>query len=108
MFGFTFGPKSVSVVEAHERVGTEGHCLLDVRTTEEVRDTAIIDARNIPLDHLEARAAELSQFASIHVICRSGGRSSMATNLLHSLGITQAENVSGGLIAWEAAGLPTK
>lgn len=108
MFGFSFGPKSVSVTEAYEALGTPGHCLLDVRTPAEVREQSIPGALTIPLDRLQAEAGKLKEYSSIHVICRSGGRSSMAVNMLHGLGLSQAENVNGGIMAWSAAGLPTK
>lgn len=108
MFGFTFGPKSVTVTEAYEKLGTEGHCLLDVRTPDEVRELRIPGAVTIPLDRLQSQADKLKTYDSIQVICRSGGRSAMAVNLLHGLGLTHTENVSGGIMAWHAAGLPTK
>ncbi len=107
MFSF-FGPKGVSVTDAYERLGADGHCLLDVRTKEEVRMQRIPGAHNIPLDRLAGQVGQLSAYTSIHVLCRSGGRSARATALLHSLGLQHAENVSGGILAWEAAGLPTK
>ncbi|MHB1769926.1 MAG: rhodanese-like domain-containing protein [Minisyncoccota bacterium] len=106
LVGFSSGPQSVSVTDAYGRLGTEGHVLLDVRTRDEVRAEGIAGALNIPLDRLEIEAARLKQYGSIHVICRSGGRSSMATNLLHDLGLTQATNVIGGIIAWQKSGLP--
>ena len=106
MFGLSFGPQSIPVTEAYERLGTDGHVLLDVRTREEVRAEGIAGALNIPLDRLETEAARLKEYASIHVICRSGGRSSMATTILHGLGLGQTANVSGGIIAWQKAGLP--
>ena len=107
MFGLSFGPKSVTVHEAHEKLGTPGHALVDVRTRDEVRAKSVPGALHISLDSLEGRVGELADYASIHVLCRSGGRSAMATNLLHGAGMTHAENVTGGIIAWEAAGLPT-
>ncbi len=108
MFGFSLGPKNITVTEAYERLGSDGHVLLDVRTKEEVRSAGIPGALNIPLDHLEAQAPRLGEYASIHVICRSGGRSAVAASLLHGLGLTHATNVSGGIIAWQRAGLPTE
>ena len=105
MFSF-LGPKGVSVTEAYQKLGADGHCLLDVRTQEEVRVQRIHGALNIPLDRLELQAPRLAGFASVHVLCRSGGRSARAVALLHALGITQAQNVSGGMLAWEAARLP--
>ena len=108
MFGFSFGPKSVSVTEAYEKLGTDGHCLIDVRSREEVRAQGVPGALHIPLERLESEAPSLKDYASIHVMCRSGGRSGMAANMLHGLGLSQVENVTGGIMAWEAAGLPTK
>ncbi|MHB0865335.1 MAG: rhodanese-like domain-containing protein [Minisyncoccota bacterium] len=108
MFGFSLGPKNTTVTEVHERLGTDGHVLLDVRTKEEVREISVPGALNIPLDRLEAQASQLAGYTSIDVMCRSGGRSAMAANMLHGLGLTHAMNVSGGIIAWQNAGLPTK
>ena len=108
MFGFSLGPKNISVEEAYKKLGTEGHVLLDVRTKDEVRAESVPGALNIPLDSLEARVGELKTYASISVMCRSGGRSAVAANILHGLGITNVMNVSGGILAWEKAGLPIK
>ena len=106
MFGFSFGPKTVSATDAHERMSKDGCVLVDVRSREEVRQLGVPGALNIPLETLESRASEIAGYETVYVICRSGGRSAMATNLLHSLGITQAENVAGGIIAWQTAKLP--
>ena len=108
MFGISFGPKTVSVEEACELLGTDGHCLVDVRTHGEVSEVAVPGALHIPLDRLEAEAHKLKDYMSIHVMCRSGGRSAMATSALHGIGMTHAKNVSGGIIAWQQAKLPTR
>ncbi len=107
MFGLSFGTQDVSVTEAHEWLGRDGHCLIDVRTREEFRSQSVPGALNIPLNRIEAEASSLGGYVSIHVMCHSGGRSSMATRLLHDLGFTHAKNIRGGMLAWEAAGLPT-
>jgi len=103
-----FGPKEVTVQEAHEALGTDKHCLVDVRTHDEVAGGAVPGSLHIPLDRLEAHVDKLKDFDSIHVMCRSGGRSSMATSALHGIGMKHAKNVKGGIIAWEAAKLPIK
>lgn len=108
MFNSSAGPETITVLEAYELLGVEGHVLLDVRTEEEVREVSIPGALNIPLDGLELHSTDLSAHESIHVICRSGGRSSVASALLYNLGITQVKNVSGGILTWQKAGLPTK
>jgi len=103
-----FGPKEVTVHEAHEALGTDKHCLVDVRTHDEVAGGAVPGSLHIPLDRLEAQVDKLKDFDSIHVMCRSGGRSSMATSALNGMGMKHAKNVKGGIIAWEAAKLPIK
>ena len=106
MFGFSPTPHTISVHDAHERLEVDDHCLLDVRTIEEVSEVGIPGSLNIPLDRLESEAHRLNQYATVHVICRSGGRSAMATTILHSIGMTHAKNVAGGVTAWSAAKLP--
>lgn len=108
MFGFPSMSNNVTVSEAHESMGKDGHVLLDVRTVAEVRALSAPNVLNIPLDRLESQSHKLSGFSSIHIICRSGARSGAAMNFLHGLGMTHAKNVTGGMIAWEAAKLPTK
>ncbi|MBU0750129.1 rhodanese-like domain-containing protein [Patescibacteria group bacterium] len=107
MFGLSFDTKNVSVQQAYEKLGTPNHCLLDVRSMDEVRDIGVEGALNIPLDILEAHIDQLTPYTSIHVMCRTGGRSAVATNILQRLGMTHAVNVSGGILAWQEANLPT-
>lgn len=107
MFGFSPRVAEIDVKEAHRRLGRAGHVLLDVRSRDEVRAQGIPGALNIPLDELRQAVGTLAGYETIDVICRSGGRSAMATQLLHAQGVTQARSVSGGIIAWAAAGLPT-
>ena len=40
------------------------------------------------------------------VYCRSGSRSALATVMLQTLGYRQISNLSGGINAWQEAGLP--
>ena len=105
MFGFS-GGFGVDVNEAYGSLGRKGHVLLDVRSAGEVREQGIEGAINVPLDRLESAVDKLAGYKTIHVICRSGARSGMATQILQSRGVTQAKNVSGGTLAWERAGLP--
>jgi rhodanese-related sulfurtransferase len=41
------------------------------------------------------------------VICEAGYTSSLAAAALHDLGFARATDVTGGFLAWQAAGLPT-
>lgn len=83
------------------------HILLDVRTPEEFRDQRIPGAVNIPLQSLERRLAELPQDQTIVLYCRSGNRSATAANILARAGYESVYDM-GGIIAWNAAGLPVE
>lgn len=107
MFGFAPSVPEIDVHEAYACLGKEGCVLIDVRTPGEVQQQGIPGAINIPLDQLEQAAGQLAGYKTINVICRSGSRSAMATQMLHHLGLSQARTVSGGLTSWAHAGLPT-
>jgi rhodanese-related sulfurtransferase len=44
----------------------------------------------------------------IVVVCRSGGRSGRAAAALAAMGFKHIINMSGGMLAWNAAGLPVE
>ena len=76
--------------------------LLDVREPAELTGElpAINGAVNIPLGSLGKRMGELDKSKKIVVICRSGGRSSVAAQLLIRNGFTQVYNLNGGMLAY--------
>ncbi len=77
--------------------------LLDVRTSEEFDGTMghIEGSILIPLYDLEERLTELDEYKNheIIVICRSGNRSGIGTQILIENGY-KALNMDGGMIAW--------
>jgi rhodanese-related sulfurtransferase len=79
--------------------------VLDVREPWEVAMGRIAQATPIPLGELAKRLDELPEGDTLWVICRSGNRSAQASALLARAGF-RAINVAGGMLAWEAAGLP--
>jgi len=92
---------SVDVSTAYQR--QSGVLLLDVREPAEWAEGHAPNAFHQPLGRLDP--AKLPKVASVLVICRSGNRSARATQALIAAGI-DAYNVSGGMDAWVAAGLP--
>ena len=74
--------------------------LIDVREVDEVAEGKIPGALNIPLGLLEFRMNELVKATEYTMVCRSGGRSSMATKLLESHGY-KVVNMTGGMLAWD-------
>lgn len=95
---------TVDVAEAAERIAG-GAVVLDVRQPEEYVTGHIDGARLVPLGELAGRLDEVPTSAPVVVVCRSGGRSSIATDLLVGVGI-DAWNLSGGMDAWAAAERP--
>ncbi|MGE8205955.1 rhodanese-like domain-containing protein [Heyndrickxia sp. NPDC080065] len=74
--------------------------LIDVREVDEVEAGKIPGAVNIPLGTIESRINELDKSAEYIMVCRSGGRSGRATEILESEGFN-VMNMSGGMLAWE-------
>ena len=90
----------ITFVQPHK-----AHLLVDVRTPEEFAGGHIPGAINISLQTLPQRMQELPQDQPIVVYCRSGSRSSSAARLLARAGFTDIYDL-GGIIAWNAQGLP--
>lgn len=78
--------------------------LLDVREMEEWQAGHVTGSKHIPMSELGARQRELPTDQTILCICRSGRRSAMVTSALREAGFT-AENLEGGLLAWQASKL---
>lgn len=74
--------------------------LIDVREVEEVEAGHIPGIINIPLSVLEARMPELDKSEKYIIVCRSGNRSGMATQLLESHGF-DVTNMVGGMLEWQ-------
>ena len=83
----------------------EGAVLLDVREPDEWQEGHAPDAILMPMGEVQARRTELPPGRRIVVVCRSGGRSAAITEALRSQGY-DAVNLTGGMCAWKAAGLP--
>ena len=96
----------VDVNEAWRRMQDDKAVLLDVREANEVREAAVPGALHIPLGQLSQQGSTLPRDRDLLVLCRSGNRSSLATEMLHKNGFDRAYNVSGGIIAWSQARLP--
>ena len=79
--------------------------LLDVRENDEWTAGHIDGAQHIPLSELAGRLGELPKERTIVAVCRSGSRSEAAVRGLRKLGF-QAENLEGGVNAWDRAKLP--
>jgi rhodanese-related sulfurtransferase len=91
--------------EVAERLERGAIALIDVRDPHEREAGRIAGDRYIQLMQLGAQADEIPRDQPIVFYCRSGSRSAMATEALRGAGF-DAHNMAGGLLEWQAAGLP--
>lgn len=82
-----------------------GAILLDVREQHEWDAGHAPQARHLPMSQLNERAGELPQDVQLVCVCHVGGRSAAVSAALSRAG-WQAINLTGGMLAWHAAGLP--
>ncbi len=84
--------------------------LLDVRTPEEFAAGHVPGARNIPVQELAARLAELdaARSADIVVYCRTGRRAATALQTLQARGFERLLHLEGDIQGWNAGGYPVE
>jgi glyoxylase-like metal-dependent hydrolase (beta-lactamase superfamily II) len=78
---------------------------LDVRSPLEFEGERIEEARNIPLEELDARLDEVPEQALVVLVCRTGVRATIAAETLGRAG-RRAKVLEGGMNAWRRARLP--
>ena len=78
--------------------------LIDVREPGELATVRTERAQPMPMSTFMEHLDELPD-GPIYVLCHSGGRSARVTAFLEQQGY-DAINVEGGILEWEAAGLP--
>lgn len=92
----------IDIAEAARRHAA-GTPVIDVREPDEYVEGHVPGAPLIPLATLPDRVSEVPADGEVLVICKLGGRSRKAAELLRSQGI-DAVNVAGGTMAWIEAG----
>lgn len=105
LFGAPAVPR-ISPIDALQRQ-REGALLIDVREPEEWQSGHAPNAQHLPLGQLTQQLSSLPRGREILFICRSGNRSGRATAYARAAGLI-ATNISGGMHAWVAAGLPVQ
>ncbi len=102
------GVPSVDVKQAAEmQDGDVGALIIDVREPNEYVQIRARGAVLLPLGRLNNRVQDLPRDREILLMCRTGARSSNATQFLAANGFENVTNVDGGMVAWYKAGLPT-
>jgi len=79
--------------------------LIDVRQPYEHEAGRIAGSRLVELNELPAQAETIDRDTPVVFYCRTGARSAMATQAFRGAGY-DAFNMAGGLVDWDAAGLP--
>ena len=82
-----------------------GAQLIDVREPYERDAGYIAGSRHIELERLASQAATIDRDRPVVFQCRLGARSAMAAKAFRTDGY-DAYTLTGGLLAWVAAGLP--
>ena len=104
----------VDVREARRRVtdatadGRPDAVLVDVREQWEYIEVRAHEATLVPLSQFLQRYAEIPSDREVLLVCHTGQRSLQAAMFLRRQGYERVGNVSGGMDAWEAAGLPVE
>ena len=106
----TGGP-SVSPSQATQLINREDALVIDVRDPGEYGAGHILGAKNLPLSRLDSGGAELAakrKDRPLILYCDTGNRSGKAAAALKAQGYTRVLNLSGGMGAWQQAGLPVE
>jgi rhodanese-related sulfurtransferase len=84
------------------------YLLVDVREPNEVAVEAYPDAVVVPLQSFDPKDIPDPKKKQVVFACRSGKRSVTASLAAQAAGFVYDKHLAGGMLAWKAAGLPTK
>ena len=89
--------------------GNTGFVILDVRTPSEYAQGYIEGAINIDFysSEFEEMMKALDRDDTYFIYCASGHRGGQARDMMEGLDFAEVYNLSGGIIAWQDAGLAT-
>jgi rhodanese-related sulfurtransferase len=105
------GGPSVNAAQATQLINREDALIVDVRDPGEYGSGHILGAKNVPLSRIDAGGSEIApkrKDKPVIVYCDTGNRSSKAAAALRSQGFGKVVSLSGGLGAWQQAGLPVE
>jgi rhodanese-related sulfurtransferase len=100
--------KEVGVTEAIQLINRRDAIIVDVREPDEFKSGRIPNARNVPLAKVVdgAKGLEKLKAKPILVVCQTGSRSGQAAGSLQKQGFADVVTLSGGMEAWQKAGMP--
>ncbi|HET9351153.1 MAG TPA: rhodanese-like domain-containing protein [Burkholderiales bacterium] len=98
----------VNTAEATHLINREDALVLDVRDPGEFGAGHILGAKNVPLSRIGDAQVAKRKDRPVIVYCEGGERSSKAVAALKRQGFARVVNLTGGLRAWQQAGLPVE
>jgi len=108
LFRRTAGGPWVNTVEATHLINREDALVVDVRDPGEYGAGHILGAKNVPLSRLGDADVAKRKERPVIVYCDGTERAAKAVAALKKQGFTRVVNLSGGLRAWQQAGLPVE
>ena len=84
------------------------YLLVDVREPNEVAVEAYPGAVVVPLSSFDPQAIPDPHGKQVVFACRSGKRSTTTSLAAQVEGLAYDKHLAGGMLAWKAAGLPTR
>ncbi|MGY3614600.1 rhodanese-like domain-containing protein [Bradyrhizobium sp. USDA 10063] len=94
--------------EVFKGIADGRYLLIDVREPNEVAVEAYPDGAVVPLSTFDPDEIPDPEGKEVVFACRSGKRSVTASLAAQSAGLPYDKHLAGGMLAWKAAGLPTK
>jgi len=100
----------VNPTQATQLINREDALVVDVRDPGEFAAGHVLGAKNLPLARLDSPGADLAKRKDRPVIVYDDGgeRVAKAAAALRKQGFTRVANLSGGIGAWQQAGLPVE
>jgi len=97
-----------SLADAIQQVNRENGLFVDVRPAEQFKAGSIPQARNIPLDTLEAHVGSLPKDKPIILVDARGREGARALAQLRKHGFDRVSCLEGGMDTWVEGGMPLK
>ena len=104
------GGGTLSPANAVALINREKAVVVDVSDAQEFSAGHIANAKNVPLDQLEAQLPSVVKNKALPLIlvCAQGQRSQRAVAVAKKLGYTNVQALAGGMKGWRAASMPLK
>ncbi len=103
----TRSKNTLTTLQATQLLNKGKVTIIDVRAPDEFKAGHLRQSKNIPLDQLGARSAELDKAASVLLVCGVGARAARAAAQLKRAGFDNVYVLGGGFSEWQSQGLPT-